>query len=128
MPEINGVMLPFLPAGGVGELNRQTFPAERKVSNSTFKDVFSNELNKLKFSGHAQSRMKSRDIELTEQDMTRLTNAVGRAEEKGAGEALILLEDKSFIVNIPNKTVITAALQSQLESSVITNIDSAVFA
>ena len=36
--------------------------------------------------------------------------------------------DKAFIVNVPNKTVITAMDKAQLMSNVITNIDSAVIA
>ena len=128
MPEINGISIPFLPAGGIGELKKPGIVAGGSSSNISFDDIFKEELGKLKFSGHAQTRMKSREINLSGEDMARLQNAVDRAGQKGANDALILLNDKGFIVNIPNKTVVTALFGEQLETGVVTNIDSAVLA
>lgn len=128
MVEIDGVQLPFMPAGGVQELKRQTArPGHHQPANS-FDEIFKDELSKLKFSGHAQTRMISREITLNENEVERLQNAVSKAEDKGANESLILFQDKAFIVSIPNRTVITAVNKEQLEANVVTNIDSAVFA
>lgn len=129
MPDINGVSLPFMPVGGVEQLRRQTTPvppsAKPEVS---FKDIFEKEVSPLKFSAHAQSRISSREISMSNDDMKKLESAVEQAEQKGAKESLIMLDDKAFIVSIRNKTVITAMQQSSLRDNVFTNIDSAVFA
>jgi flagellar operon protein len=128
MPSIDGVNLPFLPAGGLKELDNRT--AKQPVSHPkvSFNDIFEKELDKVKFSSHAQSRLLSRDIDLTPQDVNRLQDAVKLAETKGANESLVMLDEKAFIVSVPNKTVITVVQKDDMDSKVVTNIDSAVFA
>ena len=126
MPEIKGVSLPFIPAGGVEELKRKPLPTGANRDIASFEEVFNKELNKLKFSSHAQSRMVSRNLSLDDSELQSLNSAVSRAEEKGAKDTLVILNEMAFIVNIPNKTVITAVSRDKLESSVVTNIDSVV--
>jgi flagellar operon protein len=128
MLEIDGVNLPFLPAGGVKELNKAPELTKPGKLGTQFEDIFTEELSKLKFSAHAQTRLSSREISLSNDEMTRLNSAVSKADEKGANESLVLLDDKAFIVSVPNKTVITVVNSSQMDERVITNIDSAVFA
>ena len=41
-------------------------------------------------------------------------------------ESLVLVDDLAFIVNVPNRTVITAMEQGETNSNVFTNIDGAV--
>ena len=128
MPEIDGIMLPFLPAGGVDELKKQTLHQMPNRLDTSFEDIFREELSKLKFSSHAQSRLSSRDINLNQQDITRLEDAVSKANEKGASESVVMLDKNAYIVSIPNKTVITVVDSNNMEDRVITNIDSVVFA
>ncbi len=128
MPEINGVSVPFLPAGGVDGLSRKPSQTLKGTGSVPFEDVFREELGKVKFSGHAKTRMTGRDIALSDTEMTRLESAVDKATEKGAKESLVLYPDKAFIVSVPNRTVITAMDRQQLDNGVITNIDSAVMA
>ena len=86
----------------------------------------------LKFSAHAQQRMASRQIQLSRDAMQRLDQAVARAAEKGAKDALILMpgvsrgEDLAFVVSVTNRTVITAMDGEHIRSNVFTNIDSAM--
>lgn len=127
MTEVNGVMLPFVPIGGIDELKRQT----NKLSptpKSSFEEVLANEISNVKFSGHAQSRIVSRDIDVSAADLVRLEDAVDKAAQKGANDSLIMLDDKAFIVSIKNRTVVTLLGRGQMEDNVITKIDSAVFA
>lgn len=130
MPEVNGVNIPFLPAGGLKELNRQQTPGStvQTGDKASFNDVFRDEFDRLKFSKHAQARMVSRNIDLSAGEFDRLTSAVTLAEQKGASDSLIMLDEKAFIVNVANKTVITVVNKENMDSSVITDIDSAVFA
>lgn len=98
-----------------------------KAGQPSFEDVLSQIGKKeLKFSKHALDRIKSRNIELTQQDLTKISDAVDRAEAKGVKEALILMNDKVFIASVKSKTIITASSEEQLKENVFTNIDGAV--
>ncbi len=128
MPQIEGIRVPFMPAGGVRELRKTPARPGSESQKTSFEDLFQRELRKLNFSKHAQTRMISREMNLSDAEMTRLEKAVDKAEEKGVRESLVLFEDKAFIVSVDNRTVITAVSKEQLSSGVITNIDSAVMA
>ncbi len=80
----------------------------------------------LKFSRHAANRLSDRNIELTLAQMERLTNGAKKAGEKGIQESLVIVDQLAFIVNIPNKTVVTAMDQTQAQDNIFTNIDGAV--
>ncbi|NLL72030.1 MAG: flagellar protein [Clostridiales bacterium] len=78
----------------------------------------------LKFSKHANERLASRNIDLTDEQYKRLENGTKKAYEKGIKESLVMVDDLAFIVNIKNNTVITAVNDG--EEKVFTNIDGAV--
>lgn len=82
----------------------------------------------LKFSAHALERMKSRGIHFNQETMKKISNAVNRAEAKGANHSLVLTGDAALIVSVKNRTVVTAMDRSQMNENVFTNIDSAVIA
>ena len=96
-----------------------------------FQAVLQREIHKnqnIKFSKHAMERLQQRKIELTTNEVSKIDNAISKAAEKGIRETLIIMENKAFIANVPNRTIITAAADSQLKENVFTNIDGAVFA
>ena len=82
--------------------------------------------SELKFSKHAVSRLSDRNISLTDAQNVRLANGVKQASEKGITESLVLIDSLAFIVNIPNRTVVTALDQTETNSNIFTNIDGAV--
>lgn len=124
MAEINGVSVPFIPIVHEQEpIVRRNDPVR-----SSFNDIFKEELEKVKFSNHALKRLESRNIQFNEGEMTRIQNAVDKAELKGAKDSLVLLDNTALIVNIPNKTVVTAIEVTNASENVFTNIDSVVFA
>ena len=84
--------------------------------------------SELKFSKHATSRLDSRNIELSTDQMARLLEGTSKAENKGINDSLVIVDDLAFIVNVPNKTVITAINQKEAENNIFTNIDGAVIA
>lgn len=96
------------------------------VKSESFGKLFESKVSELRFSAHAATRMKSRNIEMTPEIMDKLESAVANAAKKGARDSLILLRNNAFIVNIPNRTVVTAMDSSSLMENVFTNIDSAV--
>lgn len=82
--------------------------------------------DRLKVSGHAQTRMQSRNIELGAAQWNRVLEGVDRAAAKGAKESLVMVDNAALVVSIKNRTVITAVDQQHLKENVFTNIDSAV--
>lgn len=80
----------------------------------------------LKFSRHAAMRLEDRNISLTNDQNSRLESGVQKASEKGINESLVIVDSLAFIVNIPNKTVVTAMDQREATDNIFTNIDGAV--
>jgi len=80
----------------------------------------------LRFSAHAEARLKSREIPLSEADRGRLAQATSEAARKGAREALLLMGNLGFIVSVPSRTVITALDRTRMAGGIITGIDAAV--
>ena len=80
----------------------------------------------LKFSKHASNRLAQRNIELTQNQLERLSDAARKADLKGIQESLVIVDDLAFIVNIPSSTVVTAMDQAQTQENIFTNIDGAV--
>ena len=80
----------------------------------------------LKFSKHAAERLDERQIDLSADQMNRLTTGAQMAGEKGIKDSLIMVDSLAFIVNIPNNTVVTAMDQESNDQNVFTNIDGAV--
>ena len=72
------------------------------------------------------SEISDRNIYLTDAQNVRLENGVKQASEKGITESLVLVDSLAFIVNVPNKTVVTALDQTETNSNIFTNIDGAV--
>jgi flagellar operon protein len=110
-----------------------TEQVKRTPQGETFKEVFQRksvdktpQAERLQFSGHAQQRLVDRNIQLNQADMQRIEEAVDRAQAKGSKESLILDGDNAFIVNVENRTVITAVDQLEMREKVFTQIDSTV--
>lgn len=83
-------------------------------------------LDELKFSKHADNRLQSRNITLTEEQKQRLEDGTKKARGKGIRESLVIVDKLSFIVNIKSNTVITAMSQEESNEAIFTNIDGAV--
>lgn len=106
-------------------LNR-TKTQKNAGSEVSFEDVLRQKQKPLKFSKHATQRLSQRNINLSDEQNIRLTNGVTEAEKKGVNESLVLVDNLAFIVNVPNKTVVTAMDQEETNANVFTNIDGAV--
>ncbi len=81
----------------------------------------------VKLSRHAEARLTARGIPFGEEQRERLANAVDKAAGKGLRDPLVVLDDVAMVVNVANRTVVTAVSQGEMKESVFTNIDGAVF-
>lgn len=86
------------------------------------------EYSEVKFSKHAELRLQSRNINLTQMQKEKINQAVKKAEAKGVKDSLVIMDNLAFVVNVKSKTVITAVNSGELKENVFTNIDGAVFA
>ncbi len=106
-----------------------TASINKQQGGTPFSEILNNhqaasELGELKFSKHANERLASRNIDLTDDQLERLESGAKKASEKGINESLVMVDNLAFIVNVKNNTVITAVNDG--EDRVFTNIDGAV--
>lgn len=97
-----------------------------KVDAGSLNDKLGQVRQPLKFSAHANQRLQDRNIRLDASTMSRVNDAIDKAEAKGVEDTLVLTGDAALIVNVPNRTVVTAMDRNNLSGNVFTNIDGAV--
>lgn len=111
------------PAATTGGVSKGT------AAGSDFKATLNETLKQsrgVSFSAHAQARLHSRGVALDQTTLDALSNAIDKAEAKGARESLVLSDDAAYVVSVKNRTVITAFDRDNLRDGVFTAIDSAV--
>ena len=114
------------------QLNAARTPASggnKLYNNTPFSEILKSkqdtgETAELKFSKHANERLASRNIDLTDDQLERLENGARKASERGINESLVMVDNLAFIVSVKNNTVITAVNDG--EDRIFTNIDGAV--
>jgi len=117
--------LPYLrPAG--------TKPENRNVNQTAdFAGILQKKLvsdREVKISKHARLRMEMRNLNLSDNQRIRLSDAVDRADAKGVRNTLVVMDNMALVVNVTNRIVVTAINGGELKENVFTNIDGAVFA
>ncbi len=112
-----------------GRVDRSPLPRkETERSYSPFAQVLDTKLpvQGVRFSQHAQDRLRARNITLSAADLANLEGAVNSVAQKGGKESLVMMGDAALVVSIRNRTVVTAMDKTQMQGNVFTNIDSAV--
>ncbi|RKP55462.1 flagellar biosynthesis protein [Cohnella endophytica] len=113
-----GITVPI--QGNRNGVRNPSMPSEQ----TSFRDILNNQ--QLKFSHHAEQRLQQRGIQLLPDQVARIANAVDQAAAKGAKDSLVLFRDIAMIVNVPNRTVVTAMDGNSMKEHIFTQIDSAV--
>jgi len=110
----------------VGYVPPKTLPAKPAVPSNgpAFRDVLDGQF--VKFSHHAEQRLAQRGIRLEPEQLHRLGGAIDKAAAKGAKDSLVLFQDMAFIVNVKNRTVVTAMDGASMNDHVFTQIDSTI--
>ncbi len=120
-------LIPAIKPNPVGTPGKPGSP----VKNGGFAGTLARETERrqlLQISSHAQKRLDSSQVQLSEHDIERLDGAVHRAEQKGSKQSLVMLDDLALVVSIKNKVVITAVDEARQKEGVFTNIDTVVIA
>lgn len=115
------------PVKPVQGQNQQQHGQIQTSGSTSFSEALEKVQN-LRFSNHAQKRLQVRNINLNDEGISRLANAVDKAEKRGGKESLVLVDDLAFIVNVKERLVITALDEPSRGEGVFTQIDSVVFA
>ena len=113
------------PVQPVGRPTQPTGQPVKPVGDSPFAKVLEQSQG-VKFSQHAQDRLKARNIAFSADQMQQLEGAVNSVAQKGGKDSLVMMGDAALVVSVKNRTVVTAMDRSQMKGNVFTNIDSAV--
>jgi flagellar operon protein len=113
--------------GRTGTVNTAHKANNAKKTGKHFEAYLEEAENRLIFSKHAIKRLGERGIEITDDELLKLNNAVGMAGAKGIKDSLVLMDGRAFIVNIAANTVVTVLDSSEVHQQMIfTNLDGAV--
>ena len=93
-------------------------------SGKSFDKVLIDTADQVKFSKHAVKRLEMRNILISDEQKARLEDAADQAMEKGMTESLVMVDNLAFILNVKNKTIVTAV--NDTANAVFTNIDGAI--
>jgi len=99
---------------------------QTQTPGKAFGDLFTEQLEagRLQFSKHANSRLNSREIALSDAQLERVESGVQTARAKGINDSLVLVDEVALVVNTLSKTVIT--VMEKGNDNIFTNIDGAV--
>ncbi len=97
----------------------------KTVADSPFAKILE-QTEGVRFSQHAQERLKSRNISFSSEQMQQLEGVVNSVAQKGGKESLVMMGDAALVVSVKNRTVVTAMGRKQMKGNIFTNIDSAV--
>ena len=128
-PTMHGIGGKVVPLSPQSDGPRSPGRIKEKEKSSSFDQILEKQLSQsedLRFSVHAQERIRLRNIQMDNQDIERLRDGVDRVAEKGGRESLVLLNDSAFLVSVRNRTIITAIGSENLKNNVFTNIDSTI--
>ena len=98
-------------------------------SKNSFQDILKNNIESnadLKFSKHAEQRLRVRNIKFDKSQLERINMGIDKANGKGIKESLVLIDNTALVVSVQNNTVITAINNDELKNNVFTNIDGAI--
>jgi flagellar operon protein len=126
--QLNSSSLPLAKLQSNEKVSR-VISQERQESQSSFKEILNNTVeatSELQFSKHATQRLKLRDINLSDSQLTRIENGITKAKQKGIKDSLVLVDNIALVVNTKNNIVITAMEQAKDNENIYTNIDGAV--
>jgi len=107
--------------------NAQAAAGTHKSFGAVLENTLKKDL-KVEFSAHASKRMQSRGITMKPDDYARLNSAYDALSSKNARDALVMVDEKAFLLSVRNRTVITVLDKNELKNNVFTNIDSAMIA
>lgn len=94
--------------------------------NQLLKDQIKSNQNEISLSTHAAKRIQERNLNMDQGEIQKLTNAFQKLETKGGQDSLVITDNAAYIVDVPNRKVVTAMDKENLLENVFTKIDSTI--
>ena len=91
-----------------------------------FGSILKEKIDGVKFSKHAMQRLESRGVQVSNETMTKLNDAVENANKKGVSDLVAISDKSAFIINVTSKMVITTMNKAEMQNNIFTNINGAV--
>ncbi|WP_188205810.1 TIGR02530 family flagellar biosynthesis protein [Alkalibacillus aidingensis] len=112
--------------------HQQPLPLQPKLTNKTeapkksFQSFLQEATDELKVSKHAQKRLDERNIQISEQDWTKIQEKMNEAKQKGVTDSAIVLNDAVLVASTKNNTIITALDRQEATNQLLTNINGTI--
>ena len=110
------------------DIQKQSKRIQKGVDQNDFsklvQELHQQQSQDLKVSSHAQERIRTRNIEMSQQRLDTLGEVADEAGKKGAKNTLAMFGTDAFILSVKDKTIVTAMKEEEMESRFFTNIDS----
>jgi flagellar operon protein len=81
----------------------------------------------IKVSQHAQRRIAERKLDLDAQEFFKLRNAFETLKNKGGKDSLVITPKAAYIVDVDQRSIVTAMDKNDMAENVFTKIDSTLF-
>lgn len=114
--------------GLAGTIKSAAGTPARTAGGPSFQEALQRAGQGVQLSRHAQKRIERRDLDLDAARLDRLNTAIDRAAAKGSRNSVVMLDDLAVVVDVRDRTVVTALNASAGKERVFTNIDSVVIA
>ncbi|MBE5812201.1 MAG: flagellar biosynthesis protein [Clostridiales bacterium] len=128
---VNNRIIPGISGVGGVNPNIGSSQSTNQGSGISFEALLQKQIydtKEVKFSKHAQSRLETRNIDLTSEQLNKLNESINKANAKGVKDSLVLVDDIAFVVNVKDKAVVTVMNKDEMKENVFSNIDGAVIA
>lgn len=80
----------------------------------------------IRLSIHASKRLEQRNMKIDAPELKKIKEGIEKLEQKGGQDSLLITSLGAYIVDVPNRTVVTAVDKESLQESVFTKIDSTI--
>lgn len=113
----------------LSKINTSSNSVKRKQElrpHKDFRQVLDELESTVKLSKHAKERLETRNVSLTEKQLTSIAKAMDEAGKKGVKDALIMMDGNCLVASVKNRTIVTAIKPNSEEANIITNIDAAI--
>lgn len=81
----------------------------------------------IKLSQHAQKRIAERQLDLDAQEFFKLRQAFDTLKNKGGKDSLVVTPKAAYIVDVDQRSIVTAMDKNDMAENVFTKIDSTLF-
>lgn len=93
--------------------------------NIEFKHVLST-VKDVNISKHAKQRLSERNIQMDAEKWSMIGDKMAEAKQKGVTDAVVILDDITFVVSTKNNTIITALTKEETTDQIFTNINGTI--